>query len=342
MTTPVAGKYYPVSYADLLSWFGTDGDCLDYLEWVRWPEGFVCPNCDCTRGWLLADNRWMCPDCEFRCSVTAGTAFERTRIPLTVWFTACWLFATSKDGISAKALKRTLGLSSYQTAWTMLHKMRASLILPERTRLSGVVEMDETLIGGTAVGDKGGRTPGEKALVAVAIERKDPRGFGRCRLSVIPDASAPSLRAFALANIEPNSTVISDGWSSYPPALSGSYSHQRHVAPGSLAHQLLPGVHRVSSLLKRWLLGTHQGSVDDAHLPAYLEEFMFRFNRRNSRSPGMLFFRLVEAMVGHEAVTYRELVVNPRPKKEPPTPPTTRGHPASMDRPSVQRPWRSL
>lgn len=338
---PQPGKHYPTTYGEFGAWFRRDADCLDYLEWVRWPEGFVCPGCEAVGGWRLRDGRYKCAECGARTSPTAGTIFDRTRTPLTVWFHACWMFATQKDGISALALQRNLGLGSYQTAWALLHRLRSVLVRPGRDLLSGTVEVDETLIGGSAPGDRGGRTPDEKALVAVAVERMDPKGFGRCRMAVIKDASTDSLRTFLKGNVEIGSTVITDGWQPYRSATADIYTHQRHVAPGALAHQLLPGVHRVSALAKRWILGTHQGSVDDAHLPLYLDEFVFRWNRRKSRNPGLRFCRLLELAAGHDPVRYRQLIMTKRPSKTPRPPPKTRGKPASMERPRIDRPWRA-
>lgn len=338
---PQPGKHYPTTFGEFGAWFRRDADCLDYLEWVRWPEGFVCPDCQVADGWRLNDGRYKCAGCGVRTSPTAGTIFDRTRTPLTVWFHVCWMFATQKDGISALALQRNLGLGSYQTAWAILHRLRSVLVRPGRELLSGTVEVDETLIGGTAPGDQGGRTPDEKALVAVAVERLDPKGFGRCRMAVIKDASTASLRTFLKDNVEQGSTVITDGWVPYRGATADLYTHQRHVAPGALAHQLLPGVHRVSALVKRWLLGTHQGSVDDAHLHLYLDEFTFRWNRRRSRNQGLRFCRLLQLAACHDPVRYHELIMTKHPGKMTRPPPKTRGKPASMERARIDRPWRA-
>ena len=338
---PQPGKHYPTSYGEFGAWFRKDADCLDYLEWVRWPTGFVCPDCEAVDGWRLSDGRYECAECGVRTSPTAGTIFDRTRTPLTVWFQVCWMFATQKDGISALALQRNLGLGSYQTAWAMLHRLRSVLVRPGREMLSGSVEVDETFIGGSSSpGIPGGRTPDEKALVAVAVERSDPKGFGRCRMVIIKDASTISLRAFLKSTVEPGSTVITDGWQPYREATANLYTHQRHVAPGALAHQLLPGVHRVSALMKRWILGTHQGRVGDAHLPLYLDEYVFRWNRRKSRNLGLRFYRLLELAARHDPVRYRQLIMTKKPSKTPRPPPETRGKPASMERPLSNRPWR--
>jgi transposase-like protein len=305
---PVAGRHYPRSTGEFQAWFGTDADCLDYLAWLRWPEGFVCPRCGHPGGWPVADGRYKCAGCGARTAVTAGTLFDRRRTPLTVWFTACWMFAAQKDGVSALSLQRALEIGSYQTAWAMLHRLRSVLVRPGRDRLSGVVEVDETFLGGEEPGLRGGRAKGKKTLVGIAVERVQPRGLGRCRMAVLPDASTASLRAFLADHVEDGTTVITDGWQAYRKATAGRYAHHRHIAPGRQATVLLPGVHRVASLAKRWLLGTHQGSVDDAHLPSYLNEFVFRFNRRRSRSRGMVFFRVLELAVAHDPVRYRDLV----------------------------------
>jgi len=340
-SVPLAGAHYPGSTGEFMAWFSTDADCLDYLEWLRWPGGFVCPECGHGRGWRLGDARLMCAACGSRTSVTAGTIFDRTRTPLTVWFTACWLFSIGKDGISALSLKRTLEIGSYQTAWAMLHRLRSVLVRPGRDRLSGVVEVDETYFGGEEPGLRGGRAKGKKSLVAIAVERREPKGFGRCRMAILADASTDSLQAFLTDYVQEGSTVVTDGWAPYRKATGDRYTHQRHVVPGPQAAKLLPGVHRVASLAKRWLLGTHQGSADDAHLASYLGEFVFRFNRRRSRSRGLVFYRVLELAVAHEPVRYRDLVLNPQPKKNPPRPPGARGKPPSLERPPAKRPWRA-
>ena len=173
MNQPRAGTHYPRSFGEFQAWFRTEADCLDYLEWLRWPAGFVCPDCGHEGKWQLGDGRFMCPQCGSRTSVTAGTIFDRTRTPLTVWFSVCWLFATSKDGISALSLKRTLEVGSYQTVWAMLHRLRSVLVRPGRDRLAGVVEVDETYIGGVESGLSGGRAPGKKVMVGIAVEVRE-------------------------------------------------------------------------------------------------------------------------------------------------------------------------
>jgi len=343
---PRAGVHYPRSAGQFQSWFATDADCLDYLDWLRWPEGFVCPRCGHAGGWAVADGRYKCAGCGGRTSVTAGTLFDRRRTPLTVWFTACWMFATGKDGMSALGLQRALEIGSYPTAWAMLHRLRSVLVRPGRERLTGMVEVDETFIGGEEAGLRGGRARGKKVLTGIAVEVTPPKGMGRCRMAPLADASAASLHAFVTDHIEPGATVITDAWQGYRGLEELGYLHNRRSqraarARGQDPGELLPAVHRVASLAKRWLLGTHQGSVEPAHLPSYLNEFVFRFNRRRSRSRGLVFYRVLQLAIAHDPVRYRDLVANPQPKTTPPTPPGKRGYPPSMDRPRALRPWRT-
>ena len=208
MERPHASTHYPKSLGKFQAWFPTDADCLDYLEWLRWPGGFVCPSCGHPGGWPLGDGRFMCTGCGSRTSVMAGTIFDRTRTPLMVWFSVCWHFATGKDGISALSLKRSLEIGSYQTVWAILHRLRSALIRSDRERLCGNVEVDETYIGGKESGLSEGRAKGKKIPTCIAIELLEPKGFGRCRMAPVADASAESLRSFMLDNVEPGATVI--------------------------------------------------------------------------------------------------------------------------------------
>ena len=346
MTRLCGGRDYPRSLGEFQAWFGTDADCLDYLEWVRWPQGFVCPECGIGRGWRLGDGRIMYAACGHRTSVTAGTIFDRTRTPLTVWFTACWLFARAKDGISALSLQRSLETGSYQTAWAMLGRLRSVLVRLGRDRLAGRVEVDETYIGGEEPGLRGGRARGKKVLTGIAVEVREPKGIGRCRMALLADGSSASLHPFVTGHVEPGATVITDAWTGYHGLAGLGYVHQRRHQQAARARgqdpgELLPAVHRVASLAKRWLLSTHQGSVEEAHLQSYLDEFVFRFNRRQSRSRGLVFYRLLELAAGHDPVRYRDTVAGKRPRKTPPIPPARRGHPPSLERPPAERPWRA-
>jgi transposase-like protein len=340
--TATAGIDYPRSYADVLGWFPDDAACLDYLEWLRWPDGFVCPHCDARKGWRLPDGRWSCAGCARKVSVTAGTIFHGTRTPLTVWFAAAWQVTSQKSGISALGLKRVLGLGSEQTAWAMLHRFRTAMGRTSTDLLSGDVEVDETFFGGPEPG-RSGRGALGKTMVAVAVERRGS-ALGRCRMAVIEDAGWRSLRPFLVDHVSAGATVVTDGWPAYYKATEDRYAHERHVIlnSGSEAHDLLPGVHRVASLTKRWLLGTHQGGVKPGHLPAYLDEFTFRFNRRRSRSRGLLFYRLLSGAVAARPRTYRSLVVgHPTTRTGMPTPPMDRRvRPDTLAADGAVRPWR--
>jgi hypothetical protein len=246
---PRAGRQYPRSAGEFQAWFGTDADCLDYLDWLRWPDGFACPDCGHAGGWRLDDGRYECGGCHRRTSVIAGTIFDRTRTPLTVWFTACWLFATQKDGISALSLQRALEFGSYQTAWAMLHRLRSVLVRPGRDQLCGVVEVDETFIGGEEAGLRGGRARGKKVLTGIAAGVREPKGIGRCRMAVLADASAASLHPFVTGNVRPGTRVITDAWQGYRGLDGLGYAHERRSqraarARGEDPGELLPAVHR--------------------------------------------------------------------------------------------------
>jgi hypothetical protein len=225
----------------------------------------------------------------------------------------------------------------------MLHRIRSVLVRPGRERLRDEIEVDETTFGGEEAGLPGGRARGEKrVLVGVAVERTQPRGFGRCRIAPLPDASADSLRAFLTANVEPGAGVVTTAGSRTARRPKVSTSTNASPAPrGRRPTSCSPACTRFPRSPKRWLLGTHQGSVDAAHLPGYLNEFVPRFNRRRSRSRGLVFYRVVELAVAHDPVRYRDLVVDPRPSGKPRQPPGSRGRPPSMGRPPADRPWRA-
>lgn len=336
---PMAGRDYPGSYAELLEWFPDEAACLDYLEWLRWPDGVRCPRCAGRDGWKLGSGLWECAICGRQASVTAGTIFHRTRTPLRLWFAAAWQMTSQKHGVSALGVQRSLGLGSYQTAWAMLHRYRAAMVRPGRERLSGHVEVDEAYIGGVESRVRGRETE-TKAIVAIAVEIENPKGFGRIRLGHVPDVSVESLLPFIDDAIEPGATVHTDGWQAYLNVAGLGYEHERTVMrqQEDPAHVVMPGVHRVASLLQRWLLGTHQGRVSAEHLTAYLNEYTFRFNRRNSRRRGMLFYRLLEQAVAADPITYSSLIVNPKPTGRRPKIAHSPGRVATVQ--PVHRPWR--
>ncbi|GGA00851.1 IS1595 family transposase [Nesterenkonia alkaliphila] len=340
--TPVAGEDYPIDLAQLRAWFASEEACWDYLDWLRWPEGFVCPRPGCEGVSAGEDSagRYRCHQCRRRISVTAGTIFHRSRIPLSVWFEAAWLLSTNKAGVSAAYLHRVLPISSYQSAWTMLAKLR-SVMGQHGRRLAGTVEVDETFIGGPRAGVRG-RGAADKTLVAGAVEITE-NGWGRARLAIINDATVGSLKEFIAETIEPGATVITDGLNSYSGALGG-YEHQvfNVSASGRPAHESLPAVHRLFSQVKRLIEGTYQGSGSHGHRGEYLDEFIFRFNRRRSTHRGMVFHRLLQRAVAAEPVTYRQLVRDSKPKaRSPKGLAGPRSQPGSLHQGSAGRPWRA-
>ena len=296
---------YPNNALEFEQWFATEEACRNYLWQVRYPSGFVCPRCGGTESWATGRGLYRCQDCDYQISVTAGTVFQGTRKPLRLWFRAMWYVVNQKHGVSALGLQRVLGLGSYRTAWTWMHKLRVAMVRPGRDRLSGTVEVDETYIGGKRSGDEGRRAEG-KALVVVAVE-EDGERVGRIRLCRVADASGESLVPAVQKAIAPGSTVRTDGWSGYGGLTGLGYVHDVVRASAQVGKNVLPLANRVISLLKRWLLGTHQGAVRPSHLDYYLDEFTFRFNRRTSRSRGKLFYRLVQQAVAVDPVLGRDI-----------------------------------
>lgn len=285
--------------------FASDAGCRTYLCSLRWPDGFVCPRCAGKRAWRTSRGLWLCGGCRYQASVTAGTIFQDSHVPLTLWFRAMWYVTSQKHGASALGLQRVLGLGSYKTAWALLHKLRRTMVRPGRDHLRGVVEVDEAYWGGEEEGVVGRKTEA-KALIAVAAQ-ENGKGIGRIRLRRIAAPDRPTLHGFIRDSIEAGSTVRTDGLNAYL-ELNG-YRHDRQVQrrqPEGV--HLLPRVHRVVSLLKRWLLGTHQGAVGHEHLDYYLDEFTFRFNRRTSKSRGKLFYRLAQQAVHIAPVPFDELI----------------------------------
>lgn len=285
-------KLYPVDVIDFQDMFPTEAACHEYLCLIRWPDGFVCPSCNHRGAWRLKRNMFRCKNCKKDISVTKGTVFQDLRKPLRLMFQAMWYMVCQKNGVSALGLKNILGLGSYQTAWVWMHKLRTAMVRPGRDRLSGTVEVDETLIGGAMSGKRGRGAEG-KELVLVAVEDKGSNSIGRIRLKHIADASGPTLKKAIAEMVEPGSTIRTDGWRGYNNLKDYKHIVVMHdeVEPGQ---DPTPLVHRIASLLKRWLLGTHQGGQQFSHLHYYLDEYTFRFNRRTSRSRGKLFLRLVQ------------------------------------------------
>jgi len=301
---------YPRTLAELDRQFATEQACVEYLYRLRWPKGFICPRCKTTKGWLTSRGLCKCAGCSYQVSAKAGTIFEKSRLPLTIWFRAMWWVTSQKNGASAKGLQRILGLGSYETAWTCLHKLRRAMVRPGRDRLAGTVEVDETYIGGEKSGKRGRGAVG-KALVMIAAQMDD-KGIGRIRLRRVRDASAASLNPTVQEAVEPGSVVRTDGWGGYNNWGSLGYVREIVRKDADVGDNLLPCCNRIASLLKRWLLGTHQGAVSHEHLEYYLDEYTFRFNRRTSRYRGKLFYRLIQQAVEIKPVPYSTLVRHAR------------------------------
>ena len=285
---------YPETMQDFMDRFVSEQACARYLAHVRWGNEFTCPSCTHHEAWYQAKGVFRCKKCRRDISVTAGTILQDSRVPLRTWLLAAWFVVSQKNGVSALGLARVIGIKRYETAWELLRKIRKAMIRPGCERLSGLVEVDEVFIGGVRHGKRGRGAIG-KVLVLVAVEDKVKAGFGRIRITIIPDATATSLRKAINEMIEPGSTIRTDEHSSYPSITKHGYSHiaikGKATVPGE---DPTPLVHRIASLLKRWLLGTHHGRVEESHLQEYLNEFVFRFNRRTSRSRGKLFYRLIQ------------------------------------------------
>lgn len=289
---------YPRTFEEFLDWFSVEEDCAAYLEWIRWPGGFACPQCGGTRAWRTERGLWHCQDCRRQSSVTAGTVFEDSRKPLRLWFHVMWLMMAQKTGLSAKNLCDTYGFGSYQTAWGWLQKFRSVMIRSGRERLVGRVEVDEAYVGGQKEGTRGRGAEG-KTLILVAVEGDAKRKLGRVRFRCVDAIDRDTVELFVRDYVEPGTKVVTDGLSVYDKLKAAGFNHRPHVVTtgGNAARRQLDHVHLVISLLKRWLGGTHQGAVTPLHLQAYLDEFAFRFNRRLSQHRGKLFYRLMQQAV---------------------------------------------
>lgn len=299
---------YPRNIMEFEHRFSTEEDCRKYLFQLRWPKGFQCPRCKNQEAWKTSQELYYCIRCGYKTSITAGTIFQDTSKPLQMWFRAIWYVTNQKHGVSALGLQRALGLGSYWTAWTWLHKLRSAMVRPGRDRLSGIIEVDEAYIGGPKQGKRGRGAIGKTLIVAMV--QKDGNHIGRIRLQRVSDASAESLNCAIKNSVEPKSVVRTDGWRGYNKLDTLGYIHEKIRQDYDLGINLLPSVNRVVSLLKRWLLGIHQGAVRASHLDYYLDEFTFRFNRRKSKSRGKLFYRLVQQSVEVSPVLKNDIVKN--------------------------------
>jgi transposase-like protein len=291
--------------------FGNEALCQEYLFDLKYKDGFICDKCGGDEYWLVKGTLYECKSCGHQNRLTAGTVFENTHKPLFMWFRAMWWVTSQKNGASALGLQRILGMGSYETAWTWLHKLRIAMVRPGRDRLSGDIEIDEAFIGGKQSGGKRGRGTENKTLVAIAVEKKGDK-IGRIRLGVIKDASSESLFEFIQNSVERGSTVNTDGWRGYSGLENYGYGHIITERDPKQGDKMLPKAHLVTSLLKRWIMGTLQGSLSSQHLAYYLDEYTFRFNRRTSGNRGLLFYRLLEQSVQIKPSTYNDIVKRKR------------------------------
>lgn len=275
---------FPRTLREFRRRFAEPSACLDYLWESRWPDGFQCPRCGHPKAWRLKERPvFECPGCGYQLSPTAGTALHRSRFPLQDWFWAAYLVATHTPGLSATQLRRQMNCS-YKTAWLLLHRLRRAMVSPGRSRLHGRVEVDETFIGGPAKGKpaRGVASHPNKSLVLGAVEVRefvDAKGkrrerAGRLRLCKTARADEISIPRFLATTIEPATTVATDGWAGYSKSALAQCSHDPSLHPA--IH-----IHRAFSNLKTWLAGTHHG-VEPKYLQNYLDEFVFRFNRRKT------------------------------------------------------------
>jgi len=293
---------FPTTQREFDDLIASEDACRQYLTAIRWPDGFVCPDCAHPAAWQLGTGLYQCRQCRRRVSVTAGTLFHDTRMPLSLWFRAIWYITSQKYGASALGVQRVLGLGSYHTAWAWLHRLRRAMVRPDRDRLSGTVEVDETFWGAAKSGKRGRGADG-KTLILVAVEYSE-RKIGRIRLQRIPDVQGTTIQVAVQETVVPGSVIETDGLQSYHGVMEVGYTHRVVRAE---TDDLLPHVHLVVSLLKRWLLGTLQGGVHVTHLDYYLDEFTFRFNRRTSHSRGKLFRRVLEYAVQVDPVREQDL-----------------------------------
>ena len=297
---------FPENQIEFEKRFASEKACYQYLFKMKWPEGFVCPKCGHQSYWISAKHIYICRRCESHFSVTAGTIMHDTKKPITYWFKAMWWFTTRKSGLSAVNLQNLLALGCYGTAWAWLHKLRRCTIRNGREKLSGKVEVDEFYLGGKKPGKRGRGSTG-KSIVLAAVERKG-RKIGRIRLQVANDCSSDSLMPLIIENIEDGSQVITDGWKSYDSLDPDRYDHhQVLLSKSDDKYSALSGVHLIASLVNRLMLGTFHGRFEPKYLQNYLDEYVFRFNRRNSRNVGKKFMRIVQQVASSVQITCRQI-----------------------------------
>ena len=284
---------YPKDYRELIRRFSADERCLEYIASIRWQNGFVCSACGGKEFWRSKRLQWICTNCKFQSRVLAGTLFQDTKLPLSLWFQVIWWFMGPKNGASALALQQNFGIGSYRTAWALLGKLRSCTVLATRSPLCGVVEVDQAFVGGV----------NNKEIVLIAAEKRG-LATGRIRLKQVTSEKADQIQGFILETVELGATIVSDRHKSYPKIVEKGYGYEAMKKPyfweevDGDDERLLPRVGHVASLLKRWYYGTYQWRIDKENLQSHLDEFVFRFNRRTSNSRGLVFHRMLESAVG--------------------------------------------
>lgn len=293
-------KIYPANLVELMDMFPNEESCLEYLSKVRWPNGYEFSNCGGKDIWKMNSGLYRCKACKYNGSVISGTIFQDTHKPLRLWFQAIWYVVSQKHGVNALGLQKTLGLGSYHTAWEWLHKLRRAMVRPGRDKLNGIVEINEAFIGGKQFGKRGRGADG-KTLILIAAE-DTLNGIGRIRLALISNSSGNVLKESIQQMVSKGSTIRTDGWAGYSGLDKIGYIHLPMSNHNIRDKDTVELTHLVSSLLKRWLIGTHHGAISHKNLPYYLDEFTFRFNRRKSRLRGKLFYRLIQQALETEPV----------------------------------------
>lgn len=309
---------YPKTVLDFAAKFHSDDVCLEYLIQSRWPDGFVCPHCRTVGGWWLPKyRRFECKQCHRHTSPLAGTLIHRSHLPIHIWFWAAYLVATHTPGISAVQLKRQLGISKIDSAWFLLHRLRRGMVRTDREPLEGVVEADETYIGGPAKDYKGRGVihASNKSLVVGAVEiktylkkSKREEKAGRLRIQVIKSATAEQIKKFLNTNVKIGSSIKSDGWRSYSSDVMRGYQHVKQIqGKPERAKELSPHIHKIFGNLQAWLIGIHHG-VEPKYLQSYLDEFVFRFNRRENP---MVAFRSLLGIISQKTPLTKQKLVKP-------------------------------
>jgi transposase-like protein len=297
---------FPKNLQDFDRFFPDDASCVTFLEKVRWGKSFSCQKCQHDKFWQNATGLRQCRACEFKNSVKTNSIFEKSKLGLKLWFYAIWWITSQKNGVSALNLHRFLGIGSYESSWLLLHKIRGAMVFAERNQLQGHVEVDEAFIGGVSNG-KRGLGANNKQLIVIAAECSGSKKVGRIRIQRLADASAKNLEQFIKSNIAAKSDVHTDGWRGYNDLKNLGYKHHVVKSADVDPDEQLPRINIVTSLLKRWILGTHQGRLDVKYMDSYLDEFVFRFNRRTSKVRGLLFQRVIENSFKSEAKTYDQI-----------------------------------